>query len=202
MPKPIGGDPGHAVYASAFNLVSVLAEALTALPEFGGFADVIEAAQEDYMPSWPPTSPISSSHFNTWAMFDLALGKDREALGTCILALAPDLGIAGPAAGLINTLARSRLGLYVHAGYASKEACGLRELATGERFRTVCRSGHVGKPGELLLVRLVPLPIPGLGHYVAFSSPYVIALPGEPEWSAFFARTCRSGVGLLTVIFS
>lgn len=182
-------DPAHAVYASAYNLVSILAESLTALPALASFADLISAAQEQYMPSWPPMSPISESHFGTWAFFDLALGEARETLGTCILALAPALRLPGDVVRLIGTLQHSRLGLFVHEGNVNRGSFILREMMTGERFRAVCPSGYVGRAGEQWLVRLLPPPSSHFEEYVAFTSPYIIELPGESEWRSFFHRT-------------
>lgn len=149
-------DPAHAIYASAYNLVSILTESLTALPALAPFADIISAAEEHYMPGWPPMSPISGSHFGSWAFFDLALGEARETLGTCILALAPELGLPGEVVRLIGTLQPSRLGLFMHEGNVGGDSFVLREVMTGEQFRTVCPSGHVGQTGEQWLVRLLP----------------------------------------------
>lgn len=184
-----GSDPAHAVYASVYNLVSILTESLTSLPELAPFADIISAAEEEYMPGWPPMSPISGSHFGTWAFFDLALGEARETLGTCILALAPELGLWGDVVRLIRTFQQSRLGLFVHEGNAGAGSFTLREIITGERFLTVCPSGHIGRAGEQWLVRLLPPPDSHFDYHVAFTSPYIIELPGETEWRAFFRRT-------------
>ena len=118
-----------------------------------------------------------------------ALGEARETLGTCILALAPGLGLSGDVVRLIRVLEQSRLGLFVHEGNAGADSFTLREIMTGERFRTVCPSGHVGRPGEQWLVRLLPPPVSHLDYHVAFTSPYIIELPGETEWRAFFGRT-------------
>lgn len=182
-------DPAHAIYASVYNLVSILTESLTSLPDLAPFADIISAAEEDYMPGWPPMSPISGSHFGTWAFFDLALGEARETLGTCILALAPSLALPGEVVSLIRVLQQSRLGLFVHEGSAGAGLFTLREIMTGERFLSVCPSGHVGRAGEQWLVRLLPPPASQFDYHVAFTSPYIIELPGETEWRAFFRRT-------------
>src|SRR6185503_20148329 len=50
--------PAHAAYMSVVNQVSVLCEILTSLPALHRFVDLIGRAEEEYMPDWPPMSPI------------------------------------------------------------------------------------------------------------------------------------------------
>lgn len=190
MPKVGKGlDPAHAVYAEIINLVSVLCEGLTSLPELDRVTEIIGKAEDEYMPGWPPMSPISVSHFNSWAFFDAAVGLERETIGTCVLDLGTELGLADDILALIRAFQRSRLGLYVHEGSVGDGGrFMLREIVTGERFQAVCSSGHVGEAGEQWLTRLLPPPAPSLDYHVAFTSPYVIELPREEEWIRFFAR--------------
>jgi len=179
--------PAHAAYMSVVNQVSVLTEILTTLPELARFVDIIGHAEEEYMPSWPPMSPISHSHFNTWAFFDVAVGIERETIGTILLDIAPDLPLAPGFVDLLGHLTRSRLGLYAHEG-GEREHIVLRELHTGIRKRTIAGSAHFGEAGELWLARVFPPPHPSLDEHVSFISPYVIQSPGEAAWLGFFER--------------
>ena len=179
--------PAHAAYMSVVNQVSVLSEILTSLPALHRFVDLIGRAEEEYMPSWPPMSPISRSHFNAWAFFDAAVGIERETIGTIVLDLAPDLPLPPAFVDLLGHLTRSRLGLYVHEG-GKDEHIVLRELHTGLRKRTIATNAHFGKAGELWLARVLPPPHPSLESHVSFISPYVIESPGEAAWLGFFER--------------
>lgn len=179
--------PAHAAYMSVVNQVSVLAEILTSLPALHRIVDLIGRSEEEYMPSWPPMSPISSSHFTSWALFDAAVGIERETLGTILLDLAPDLPLTPGFIDLLRHLTRSRLGLYVHEG-GEHESIVLRELPTGIRKRTIATNEHVGRAGELWLARVLPPPHPSLGEHVSLISPYVIESPGEAAWLGFFER--------------
>ena len=40
------------------------------------------------MPSYPPISPITTSHFAMWSLFDGAFGQSHETIGTCCLRIA------------------------------------------------------------------------------------------------------------------
>lgn len=183
-----GLHPAHASYMYVINQISVLTEILTSLPALGRLADVIGRAEEEYWPGWPPMSPISRSHFNTWVLFDAAVGAGRETMGTIVLDVAPDLPLAPGFVQLLGYLQSSRLGLYVHEG-GEGEHIVLRELHTGIRKRTIASNAHFGVAGELWLARVLPPPHPGLDEHVSFISPYIIESPGEAAWLGFFERT-------------
>ena len=55
--------PAHAAYVYAQNQMSVMAEQLLQLPEMKSFVKQIGPAEDEYAPSWPPMSPISTSFF-------------------------------------------------------------------------------------------------------------------------------------------
>src|SRR5579864_8097875 len=56
-------DPAHAAYIYAQNQMSIMAEQLLLLPEMKSFVKQIGPAEDEYAPSWPPMSPISTSFF-------------------------------------------------------------------------------------------------------------------------------------------
>ncbi len=180
--------PAQAAYLYAVNQVSILAEIMATLPALHRFADLLGRAEEEYAPSWPPTSPITRSHFTAWAFFDAAVGIDRETIGTLVLDLAPTLALKPELTALVEHLQRSRLGLHVHEGIRDDQVL-LRELRTGIRRSTVPSSLHFGRAGELWLVRVLPPPDDSGGPHVALTSPYVIESPAEAEWLTFFQRT-------------
>jgi hypothetical protein len=80
-----GFDPAHAAYVYAQNQVSIISEQLTALKEMALFADIISKAEDLYMPSAPPMSPLTTSYFTCWAFFDACAGPANETIGTTIL---------------------------------------------------------------------------------------------------------------------
>ena len=71
-----GHDPLHAVYIHTQNLLSILVEALQAIPEpdLSRFFNIVEAADDAYVPSSPPMSPLTKSYFNCWLLFDITAG--------------------------------------------------------------------------------------------------------------------------------
>src|SRR5215831_4427461 len=70
-----GFHPAHAAYVYTQNQASVISEQLTALKEMAPFADIISKAEDLYMPSAPPMSPLTASYFTCWAFFDACVGS-------------------------------------------------------------------------------------------------------------------------------
>lgn len=180
--------PAQAAYLYAVNQVSILAEIMTTLPALHRFVDLLERAEEEYAPSWPPASPVSRSHFTAWAFFDAAVGIERETIGTLILDLASSLALAPELVSLVEKLQGSRLGVHAHEGVVDDHIV-LRELVTGVRRRTVPSNLYFGRAGELWLTRVLPPPDAGSDAHVALTHPYVLESPDEAAWLAFFART-------------
>src|SRR5271157_1817794 len=86
-------DPAHAAYAYTQNQVSVMSEHLTALKEMAPFVDILSRAEDLYMPSAPPMSPLTTSYFTCWAFFDACAGPANETIGTTILEFGTAFGI-------------------------------------------------------------------------------------------------------------
>jgi hypothetical protein len=187
--------PAHAVYVAVQNQVSVLAEQLTALPETAKLADRIEDAENEYMPSGPPMSPLTVSYFTSWAFFDCAVGARRETLGTCILAVGRALGMAPNFLALVEAMQDSCMRVYAHEGLNPDGTTTLRDLVTGTRSTCLVPSGWRGGVGELWLARVLPPPASHLTTSVVFTTPYILRGSKEQEWLAYFERTLGAARG-------
>ena len=67
-------DPLHTVYLAVQHAASIFAERVSVLDEFEPYYEIVLKAEEEYMPSGPPMSPLTRSYFTTWAFFDLGFG--------------------------------------------------------------------------------------------------------------------------------
>ena len=180
--------PAHAIYAYAQNQTSVMAEQLTSLPEMDRFARLIGKAEEEYMPSGPPMSPLTPSFFTCWALFDACIGLGRETLGTTTMAVGRAFGMHEELVRTIGLMQDSRMAVYVHEGIDG-DGIVLRELVTNRICKSTSPSGYHGRAGELWYARVLPPPHAGLREHVVFTTPYVLVEPGEREWLAYFDRT-------------
>ena len=75
----------HAAYVYTQNQVSVIWNSSQPLKEMVPFARMIAKAEDLYMPSEPPISPLTTSYFTCWAFFDACAGRANETIGTTIL---------------------------------------------------------------------------------------------------------------------
>jgi hypothetical protein len=183
-----GFHPAHAAYVYAQNQMSVMAEQFTALAEMAPFVDIIANAEDLYMPSGPPMSPLTTSYFSAWAFFDVCAGTADETLGTTALEVGGAFSMHAELLRLIRLMQESRMGLYVHEGSRGSLAM-LREIVTGCVCHAMVPSGYSGKKGEIWYARVLPPPIPDSSEHVAFTTPYVLLHPGLREWLEYFRRT-------------
>jgi hypothetical protein len=190
-------DPLHGVYAYAQNKISVLVEQLSQLPALSKLANAYTDAEDLYMPSYPPMSPLTDSYFSCWGFFDLCAGIRKESFGTVVIDVCKHLDVDPGLVTIFEHMQNSKMGFYVHEGVSGKFT-KLRELIADKEIEAIVPSGYVGRPGEILLVRIMPEPFPELnyGYSVVFTTPYVITemqndhllSANEEKWLSFFER--------------
>jgi hypothetical protein len=182
-----GHDPLHAAYIAAQNFMSFFAESVSQFPEFDPYCEIVGPAEEEYMPSGPPMSPLTRSYFTTWAFFDVRFGKDRETIGTCLLDVADLLEMDPFMAETIRQFQNSRMGIYEHIGNDEGQ-CRLRELVTDQEYRCHNASGYRGKTGELWYVRLSPPLLDLVDYHVGVTTPYVLIETNKADWTAYLKK--------------
>jgi hypothetical protein len=180
-------DRGHALYVYVHNVMTTLVEELTCLEELERFADAIEAAEEEYMPSGPPMSPLTTSYFTSWCFFDLAMGIRKETLGTIILAIGQELQMDPAFLDILRLMQESRMGIYCNGPEIDGRAV-IREVFTDRTIHCHVPTGTLGNTPKLWLLRVLPAPQRNLDA-VVFTTPYVITRPDEKAWRSYFDRT-------------
>jgi hypothetical protein len=185
--------PAHALYVYAENQMAVIAEQLIALKELARFEKLICAAEKEYLPAGPPMSPLTTSFFTCWSLFDACAGLGDETIGSVVTAIGPTIGLDPELRRIFEILHTSRMGIYAHEGVNDDGTVCLRELVTSKILSAVPTSGHKGQRGELWYVRLLPPPVPAAKEHIVFTTPYQLILTGEDEWHAYFRRMLSDG---------
>ncbi len=190
-------DPLHGVYIYAQNKLSVLVEQLGELPALLKLTNAYADAQELYLPSGPPMSPLTASYFTCWGFLDLCVGLKKETFATVTIDLCKSLEVDPELIQAFESMQKSRMGVYIHQGNSGKYVF-LEELITEKQIKAIVPSGYAGKPNEIWLVRVFPEPSPELnfGYSVVFTTPYVMMemngdrlIPASKEnWLSFFER--------------
>ncbi|MBU2431834.1 MAG: hypothetical protein KKH99_14160, partial [Proteobacteria bacterium] len=176
-------------------------EQLSNLPALSKLTDNLEQADDIYLPSSPPRSPLTQSYFTCWGFFDLCVGIKKESFGTVIIDLLKNIKADQGLIKIIEYMQNSRMGIFIHRGNIDRYVI-LEELITGEEVKVFVPAGYQGKENEIWYVRLMPAPFPELnyGYSVAFTTPYIlIDLDGDigssakrDDWEAFFARNLKA----------
>ncbi|MCF8039644.1 MAG: hypothetical protein K9K79_10040 [Desulfohalobiaceae bacterium] len=192
-------DPLHAMYVFALNRLDILAAQLTQLPACHKLFSALAAADDIYMPSFPPMSPVTRSYFSCWSFLDFEVGNYKESLAKIAIRISQALSSHQNLITLYQRMQESRMGLYVHQGTKKKRII-LKELITEKEFNCISPSGYIGTSGELWFARIFPEPFPdrSFGYSVVFTTPYVIGKVEKgffkntgilDEWQLFFERT-------------
>lgn len=182
-----GFHPAHAAYVYAQNQISVMSEQLTALDEMEWFAQFFSKAEDEYMSSGPPWSPLTPSFYTSWAFFDVCGGPAEETIGRIVMAVGAAFGTHTELLRVIGLMQESRMGIYV-CERMDADAFVFREMVTEDVFRAIVPSGYRGRTGELWYARVLPPPFPGATERVVFTTPYILLHPAQPEWQAYFRR--------------
>lgn len=182
----------HALYVYAQNQTSVIAEQLMILPEMRRFAEVFEKAEEEYMPSGPPMSPLTKSFYTTWMFYDVGFGRGHETLCTITMEIGKALGMNADLIRIMGLLQNSRMAVYVHEGLDQGKIL-LRELVTNQTCKAICPAGYDGRAGEIWYARVLPPPQASLDEHVVFTTPYILLNTDEREWLAYFDRNLPKG---------
>ncbi len=179
--------PAHAMYMYAQNQLSIMAEQLTMLKELDRLSQPLADAEDIYMPSGPPMSPLTKSYFTCWSLFDVSAGIAKETLCTTAMAVGRKYGMHEDLLHLFELMQASYMAVYKHEGFEAGSIV-LRELVTDRVCRAICASGYQGRAGELWYVRVLPPPAAEFDEHIVFTTPYLLIAPGEDEWLAYMDR--------------
>ena len=171
--KLAGHDPCHALYVVGQNVASLMAESISGMREAKGYVRIAGGAEDEYLPSGPPMSPLTVSYFTMWALFDVRFGSSGETMGSCILRIAPEFDCPSWLIDTVERMQRSRMGFYIHCG-SDGEGVLLREIGTREIVSCTVPAGYTGCEGEIWFVRVLAPPHPLCRRHIVFNTPYVI----------------------------
>lgn len=192
-------DPLHGLYIYGQNQLSVLIEQLADLPTLAKLSDAYAEAQEEYMPSGPPMSPLTTSYFTCWGFFDLCRGgAKKESLGTVAIDFCRSMNMDEGLMTVFEKMQESRMGIYKHEG-TSGDYLVFKELITNRKHKVLSASGYQGNPGEIWFTRLMPPSFENMSveYSVVFTTPYVLGKNGsrnefvpfvESDWLDYFGR--------------
>jgi hypothetical protein len=178
----------HAAYVHVLNTMIALFEQFCGMPELEPFYQILEQAQDEYMPGGPPMSPLYLSHFSCWAFCDLQVGRGKETMASVLFGASKVAPMEKVFLHYLKNLCDSRMGLYRYQS-AKGSLIELEELLTNKSLTVTSPLSYRGRPGELWFVRLLPSARPEREPSLVFTTPYVIQQTEEKDWLAYLERT-------------
>ena len=111
------------------------------------WATAVAKAEDEYMPSGPPMSPLTGSYFWMWAIYDLRIGKSTDTVAYCQIAMNDMIQMNAHQLDAAKNLEGSRMGIYEHIGMEGPHIL-LRELITNANSSAIARPGIVARKGS------------------------------------------------------
>ena len=192
IPKLIqeGIDPIHAAYIFVQHITAKFAEVASRLPEMKKYAQIVGKAEDEYLPSGPPMSPLTTSFFTTWAFYDLQFDGDRHA-GLLLDRVERRGGHEPSSTGCLEEDGRLPDG-HLRACRHGRPVRPAARTLTNAEFACHSASGYRGRKGELWYVRLLPPLEPELAsYYIVFTTPYIL-MASKEDCVQFLRERCRS----------
>lgn len=179
-------------YMVTQNLLSYFSEEISIRDEFIEYYDKVEALEEEYMPSYPPMSPITNAYFTYSCFCDLQFGREKETLGTIFYDLGEEMELSKEELLALKNMNESYMGIYQHLGFKD-DLIKLKELSTGKEINCVCTANYKGKKNEIWYVRIVKNLEEASDYGITLTTPYVILNYGEKDWKQFMQRQGITG---------
>jgi len=180
-------DPSFKLYTLLQNTMSYFAEEISVQDDFIEYYDQVVEVEDDYMPSFPPGSPLTGSYFTYWAFCDLQFGKHKETINTILSDIGEVFGFDEIVMKGLANLDKSCMRFYKHMGFED-DLILLKDLLTDKVYPTLCASGYRGKKDEIWYIRIVPNLDKIYDYSISLTTPYVIINYKEQAWLDFFQR--------------
>jgi hypothetical protein len=139
-----GMDPVHATYVFIHHIASVFADNMSQLREMRTFTDDYMKAEEQYLPSGPPMSPLTRSYFTSWAFFDYRIRNTTDTLASCLIDANDIIWMNPDQLDALKKMNESRMGIYELQGW-QQNFVRLRELITDRTISAMSARAIGGK---------------------------------------------------------
>lgn len=157
------------------------------VPDLAEFVADFQTLEEEYMPSGPPTSPLTRSFFRYFFLCDMPIAPGRETIASCYYQYVDSLDSNGGemevARQCLAAIRDSRMGVFLQTGV---NPLTLREIGCLRDLTVHSTTGYRGEVGQLWFVRLLP-PVRGKEHVVV-TTPYRLFNATPQDWSSALAR--------------
>ncbi len=188
------GDASFHAYAAAINLANEFAGQVLGFPDLIPFNNQLADLQEEYMPSYPPMSPVTSAFFAGWMVLDARDASTGMTIGEVLVHYLQHLGTFDYVEKAMVALNDSFCSFYEVLDVGA-QGLTLWDIAGKHEVQCWSSSGYSGRKGEIWYVRVLPPFVEGLTRSVSLSTPYVFTDSSRSTWEDFFQRHLASEAG-------
>lgn len=169
------------------NLLTDLADKVAPTELFADFDAELIQLEENYLPSYPPMSPMTVTYYHQHCYFDFTFGNNKETFGSIFAHVVkvnkPDKCLLAA----LENFNNSHLGFY-HVIRKEEEYTLVEDIITGNRYPIVVPSGYEGNKGEIWLCRILPPLDTAYVHHIVVNTPYIIRATSKQDWLDYFER--------------
>ena len=170
--------------------VSTISHAMALATELAnsGFAKQLlqrlESGIDEYMPGYPPISPVTDSHFYCSTYMSYRFGVEHETAAEFIQKVYQEWSVDPRGIESLKRLCCSRSGIFETKAVSSGRIL-VRELVTDREFFLYSSAGYPGQPGELRFSR-VAIPAETTGDtFFEVTTPYILTGVDAGEWTDY-----------------
>lgn len=188
-----GADPQFVLYTTVQTQLLMMAAMLEDSGAVDAYHEAFEAGLEEYMPGFPPMSPVTDSLFHSWALCDLKFGADKDNIGQLATMMLSEVGMPAELRELCGKLVSSRMGIYETLDVLGEQLV-VRELVTGCELLVDVPTGYLGEEGELRFVRLAPPAVHDAEYFTELTTPYILEGHSSDDWTRYLQSVMPESV--------
>jgi len=188
------GDPSFHAYAAAVNVANEFGSQALDILELIPFNNQLADIQEEYMPSYPPMSPVTSAFFAAWMVLDARDFMTGVTLGELLVHHLQQVDKYDYLLKAMVALNQSLCSFY-EVTEVGKHGVNLWDIVSQREMACWNSSGYPGRKGEIWYARLLPPFMEGANRSVVMNTPYVFQEGTRRTWENFYQRYLLSDFG-------
>jgi hypothetical protein len=172
------------IYVSTVSYAMALATELANSGLARQLLERLESGIDEYMPGYPPISPVTDSHFYCSTYMSYRFGVEHETAAEIIRKVFQEWDVDQRGIESLRRLCCSRSGIFETRAVSPGRTL-VRELVTDREFFLYPSAGYPGRPGELRFSRVaIPAEVTG-DTFFEVTTPYILTGVDAGEWTEY-----------------
>lgn len=174
----------ESVYAAAVTYCFSVAIDLSNSGSLPELRKIISTGETQYMPGYPPMSPVTDSMFCCGVFLTRRFGQTNETAGEIVLQIVRTWRAAPECIHILTRLLSSRLAI-VETVAVDGNCAVVRELVSNREFRLKSSTGYISHVGQLRLSRIVVPMDSEVDTFCELTTPYILTDCSAEKWTRY-----------------